>query len=541
MVDASQNGLGCCLLQDGRPISFASRSLSSAEQNYSQIEKEMLSIIYACQKFKFYTYGRTVKVVNDHKPLLGIMNKSIHKIPSAKLQRMRLKLLNFDIRLEHAPGKSIVLADYLSRYMNEEERVSEDKSITESVLSINATDERKNEIQIETEKDEVLRKVKEYCQNGWPNEKKNCPESIRYFYRMRDDLMLDDEILFYKERIIIPTSMRKSILMKLHEPHFGVNKTMKRAQSSVFWPNISNEIEQTVSHCRICQDNARIHQNEPLISHEIPNEPFKKIACDVLEHKGKNYLAVVDFYSNWIELVKLKSKSAYDINLELLRIFSRFGYPNVIICDNVPFGSFECNQFAKKHDMKFVTSSPRYAQSNGMAERAVQICKNILVKSQSEEDALRALMAYRTTPIKNMNYSPAQLVQSRNIRNDLPMHVNKFKPKLCVDVESQHKNKQNKSKTFYDKTAKQRPEFEPNQMVLFRNNNKWQSGKIINKHETPRSYIIEQSDGRLFRRNTRHVRRLLQNETQNIQEEQNIQTQPPTNMHQRVTRSGRQY
>lgn len=56
--------------------------------------------------------------------------------------------------------------------------------------------------------------------------------------------------------------------------------------------------------------------------------------------------------------------------------------------------------------MKCVTSSPRYAQSNGMAERAVQICKNILNKSQSEKEVLRALMAYRTTPIKNMNYSP---------------------------------------------------------------------------------------------------------------------------------------
>lgn len=121
------------------------------------------------------------------------------------------------------------------------------------------------------------------------------------------------------------------------------------------------------------------------------------------------------------------------------------------------------------------------------------------------------------------------------------MHVNKFKPKLGVDVESQHQNKQNKSKTFYDKTAKQRPEFEPNQMVLFRNNNKWHSGKIINKHETPRSYIIEQSDGRLFRRNTRHVRRLLPSETQQIQDKQNIQTQPPTNMQQKLARSGRQY
>ena len=536
--DASQNGLGCCLLQNGKPISFASRSLSSAERNYSQIEKEMLSIIFACQKFNFYTYGRSVKVINDHKPLLGIMDKEIHKIASAKLQRMRLKLLNFDIKLQYAPGKTIVLADYLSRYMNEDEESSEDKTITESVLSINATDERKNELQEETEKDEIFKKMKEYCRYGWPNSKEKCPEQLRYLFKMRNDILLDDEILFYKDRIMIPKTMRKMILTKLHGPHFGIKKTMKRAQNSVFWPNITNDIEQVVSHCRICQENAPMNQKEPLIPHEIPNEPFKKIACDILDHKGSNYLAVVDFYSNWIELIKLKRKTAYEINIELLRIFTRFGYPHIIIADNVPFGSYECKEFAKKHDMKFVTTSPRYPQSNGMADKAVDICKMILKKSQSEEEILQALLAYRTTPIKNMIYTPAQLVQSRNLRNDLPMHENKFKPKLCVDVEIQHQNKQMKSKEIYDKSAKPRPEFKENEDVLFRNNNKWHSGKILKKHETPRSYVIEQSDGRAFRRNTRHMRRLLNDSDQNNENKQNDSN--PI-MHQKVTRSGRRY
>lgn len=536
--DASQNGLGCCLLQNGRPISFASRSLSSAERNYSQIEKEMLSIIFACQKFNFYTYGRSVKVVNDHKPLLGIMDKEIHKIPSAKLQRMRLKLLNFDIKLEHAPGKTIVLADYLSRYMNEEEESSEDKSITESVLTINATDERIKELQDETKKDEIFKIVKEYCLTGWPKSKNDCPETLRYLYKMRNEIFLDDDILFYKDRIMIPKTMRKMIVMKLHEPHFGIKKTMKRAQNSVFWPNISNDIEQVVSNCRICQDNAPRNQKEPLIPHEIPNEPFKKIACDILEHQAKNYLAVVDFYSNWIEMIRLKSKTAHEINIELLRIFSRFGYPHIIIADNVPFGSYECKEFAKQHDIKIINSSPRYPQSNGMAEKAVHICKSILKKSQSEEEVLRALLAYRTTPIKNMIYTPAQLVQSRNLRIDLPMHENKFKPKLCVDVEKHHENKQIKSKEFYDKSAKPRAEFKKNQNVLFRNNEKWQEGKITAKHDTPRSYVIERTDGRVYRRNTRHMRPLLHDNNQNNRQKQ---TDPTLNMHPKVTRSGRRY
>ncbi|XP_055311607.1 uncharacterized protein K02A2.6-like [Sitodiplosis mosellana] len=440
--DASQGGLGCGLIQDGKPISFASRSLTASERNYSQIEKEMLSIIFACQKFHFYTYGRTVRIVNDHKPLLGIMNKEIHKIASAKLQRMRLKLLNYDIILEHAPGKTIVLADYLSRYMSKSEKVSEDQSITESILSINVTDARKIELQQETNNDEILKQIKEYCKFGWPNNKDKCDPSTRYFYRLRSDILLEDEILFYKQRIIIPKSMRKEILHQLHKPHFGINKTLKRAQNSVFWPNISNEIEQTVSNCIICQENAPKIQKEPLLPHDIPNEPFKKIACDILDFKSKSFLVVVDFYSKWIELVKLKGKTAHHVNTELLRLFATFGYPHIIIADNMPMGSYETKQFAKKHDIEIITSSPNFPQSNGMAEKAVGICKNILRKSENEEDILRALLAYRTTPTKNMSYSPAQLIQNRNLRTELPMHIDKFRPELCIDVEKQQQAKQ---------------------------------------------------------------------------------------------------
>lgn len=148
--DASRNGLGCCMIQDGNPISFASRSLTDCEKNYSQIEKEFLSILFACKKFHFFTYGRKVKTINDHKPLLGIMNKEIHKIQSSKLQRIRLKLLNYDIDLEYAPGKTIHIADYLSRYMRQTNEKGEDEVLSDSVLSINVSDERKNEFKYET-------------------------------------------------------------------------------------------------------------------------------------------------------------------------------------------------------------------------------------------------------------------------------------------------------------------------------------------------------------------------------------------------------
>ena len=67
--DASEKRLGACLMQDGQPIAYESRSLTNAEQQYAQIEKEMLAIVFGTEKFEQYVYGRRVKVETDHKPI----------------------------------------------------------------------------------------------------------------------------------------------------------------------------------------------------------------------------------------------------------------------------------------------------------------------------------------------------------------------------------------------------------------------------------------------------------------------------------------
>ena len=120
--DASQTGLGAALLQDGHPIAYSSRALTVAERNYAQIEKELLAIVYACEKFDQYIYGKSdVVVESDHKPLETIFRKPIHSAPK-RLQRMRLRLQSYDIRVdsvEYKKGTTMYLADTLSRaYLN---------------------------------------------------------------------------------------------------------------------------------------------------------------------------------------------------------------------------------------------------------------------------------------------------------------------------------------------------------------------------------------------------------------------------------------
>lgn len=93
-ADASQHGIGCCLMQNGKPVSYPTRNLTNSEQNVVQIEKELLSIVFATQKFYYYIYGRQININTDHKSLISILNKKILEIPSTRLQRMKIKLLS---------------------------------------------------------------------------------------------------------------------------------------------------------------------------------------------------------------------------------------------------------------------------------------------------------------------------------------------------------------------------------------------------------------------------------------------------------------
>jgi hypothetical protein len=82
-VDASKGGLGACLLQDGHPVAYASRSLSSAEENYAQIEKELTAVVFGCEKFHCYVYGKPIDIDSDHKPRFHLQKTLGTSIPQA--------------------------------------------------------------------------------------------------------------------------------------------------------------------------------------------------------------------------------------------------------------------------------------------------------------------------------------------------------------------------------------------------------------------------------------------------------------------------
>ncbi|CAB4003690.1 Hypothetical predicted protein [Paramuricea clavata] len=115
--DASPKGLGAVLIQDGKPVRFLSKALTSAETNYSNIERELLAILFACEKLHTYTFGREIIVHTDHKPLQSIFQKPISLAPS-RLQRMLLRLSIYNVQVKYVGSKSVLLADTLSRLVD---------------------------------------------------------------------------------------------------------------------------------------------------------------------------------------------------------------------------------------------------------------------------------------------------------------------------------------------------------------------------------------------------------------------------------------
>ena len=176
--DASKSAVGAVLLQEGRPIAYASRKLRVSELSWAPIEKEMLAIVFSTQKFREYILGKTTLVQTDHKPLETILRKPMATAP-LRLQAMMLKVSGYDLKVEYLPGKKQVLADTLSRaYLNEVP--PEEEEIQVNMLErISISEPKYAELQQNTANE--LNELYTIIQAVWPETKQQVPHSIRQY------------------------------------------------------------------------------------------------------------------------------------------------------------------------------------------------------------------------------------------------------------------------------------------------------------------------------------------------------------------------
>ena len=176
---------------------------------------------------------------------------------------------------------------------------------------------------------------------------------------------------------------------KIHQGHQGITKCRERAKQAVWWPGLSRQIEDMVSGCRARTAVPNCFSRQTLAG--CGDRSFYSQSVD--------YLLVVDYLSHYVEVAALrKNKTASEIIRALKAIFARNGLPEKVRSDNrPPYDSQEYSNFAREWGFQIAPSSPRYAQSNGEAEKAVQTVKNILKKEKNKEIAL---LAYTGCPKK---------------------------------------------------------------------------------------------------------------------------------------------
>lgn len=445
---SSKLGVGACLLQKGQPISFYSRSLTEGQIKWAPIEKELFAICVAVEKYHQFIYGRKIEIETDHKPLITIIKKDINKI-SWRLQRMVVKLMKYNVDVKYVPGSKLYIADYLSRHFITENS-ADDPSFQEIVHSVETqlpiAAKKVQEIQNATKNDIVSSTVIDWYMNGWPKSNKNITDlELQIMYKLKNDIHVQNDVIYKNDKIVIPKPLRSDILNNIHTGHLGINKCKKRARSVVYWPGMSKDIDVKIGNCKVCQQYQPANVKEPMLSHDIPNLPFLKIAADILHYNEQEYLVIEDYLSKWIEIKHLKNKTAADVILKLKEIFSTHGIPKIIVADNMPFSSVEFQKFAHLWTIELVASSPRYPKSNSLAERAVGMVKSILKKCEEDKsDIYLGLLNYRNSPICGINYTPAQILMSRNLRSIIPSTAEFLKPIVITDARELLIEKQNK-------------------------------------------------------------------------------------------------
>ena len=194
-MDASTKGLGACLLQDEKPIYFASKALTKMQRGYIAIKIESLAVAWAVEKFHHFFYGCHFILETDQKPLEAILSISLNQV-TPRLQCILIRTLPYNFTVRYIPGLKNLLADCLSRLGNQEDTIKLPKLLVYQIShQLPARSDSLQEIRQATQADDKLALLKHTIMSEWPNNIKEIPQVLYPYWTFCKELSIEDGLI----------------------------------------------------------------------------------------------------------------------------------------------------------------------------------------------------------------------------------------------------------------------------------------------------------------------------------------------------------
>lgn len=439
-TDASNVGLGAMLFQKddeglNRVNACASKSLTETEKAYPQTQREALAVVWATKKFHYYLAGREFTIVTDHEPLKFIFGGTSSKTSKRAITRAEgwaLHLSSYRFKVETVTGASNVV-DALSRQLgslNDEAFNSsddEDKHAQELQVNIQAITQRSasmsvREVAEETESDPELQAVIASLSNGiWD-------DNTKRYKPFASDMTVRDGLLIRSSRLVVPRKMQIKVIEMAHRSHPGMSTTKHLLRQHTWWLGMDRDIEKFIASCLTCIQLSQMNRPEPMKMTKLPEGPWQSLAIDFYSvgEIDEKILAIVDYYSRYIEIVIMADTTAEATIKALEKVFCKLGWPYMLKSDNGPqFASAIFKEWAQSNDIKHELTTPRFAQENGLVERQMKGITRALAIAKIEKLNWRNHLGqyvcdYNSWPHSVTQVPPRELLFGRVMRSQLP-------------------------------------------------------------------------------------------------------------------------
>ena len=535
-TDASAVGIGAILEQSNHVVAYTSRSLSESEKQYSVIQKECLAVVHALKQFRHYLLGRQFSVVTDHAPLQWLSSQKMEGL----LARWALAIQEYDFTIAYRKGLENGNADALSRqnYSNPPNTVAATTQLP--VL----TDQLRHQQFDDPVISQINKALGDGCSSPPCNAKWRQYPLSRY-RQLWSQLCLHDGIACRKYTPspsltpvlvpLIPESCRSALLSEHHDSvsaaHLGINKTTARIRQVGYWVGMLNDIDKYCRECTVCQrTKPTLPTNAPLSSVPI-GRPWEMVAVDILEvpmsRSNNRYLLVIqDYMTKWAEAIPLPNQTAERITKELIKVFSRYGIPDILHSDQGRnFESTILRQTLGAFGVAKTRTTAYHPAGDGLVERfnrsLLQMLRAFVNEGDWEQYLPFVLYAYRTSVHSSTGVSPFELMYGRcahkptltmTTSHDITSYQHQLLDKLSKlydFVEAHNVQASNKQKQYFDehtslRTFKQGDPVWLSVPTAGKLDARWEGEWIIQSVVSPTTYTI--GDGN--RSKTVHINRL---------------------------------